>query len=310
VDPFNGRVRAWPLDFDDPSVLRAALSGVDVVFNTYWVRFEHGATTFDDAVRNSRALIDAAAAAGVRRFVHCSVTNPDPDSPLLYFRGKAMVERALRESGLSHAILRPALFFGGDDVLINNIAWLLRRLPVFGVANNGAYHVQPIHVRDFASLAVDLARAADDAVVDAVGPEIWAFEELVHAIAKAVGSRSRILHLSPKTVWLAAAVLGRLLNDVLLTRDEIDGLTAGLLVSRGASTGTTRFSDWLVERGAELGTSYASELARHYRPTTGTVARQLPPCRPVPAALWHGMTPPQRANGERPSESARSARSA
>jgi uncharacterized protein YbjT (DUF2867 family) len=188
-DPFGGRVEVTPLRFDDPSTLRESLRGVRVLYNTYWVRFDHGASTFARAVERGRTLFRAAVEAGVERVVHVSITNPAADSPLPYFRGKAETEGALRASGLSHAILRPAVFFGGRDVLINNIAWLLRRLPVFGVAP-GAYGIQPIHVEDLARLAVAQGEQRRDVVLDAVGPETFEFQELVRLVRDAVGSRS------------------------------------------------------------------------------------------------------------------------
>ena len=263
-DPFGGRVEVRPFRFDDPARMRDDLRDVKVLVNTYWVRFDHGASTFARAVEHSRALFRAAAEAGVERVVHVSITNPTLDSPLPYFRGKAEVERALRESGLSHAILRPAVFFGGRDVLVNNIAWLLRRLPVFGVAP-GAYGLQPIHVDDFARLAVEQAAARASVTLDAVGPEALGFRELVEVVRGAVGARSRLVNVPPAVLLLASRLLRPLLRDVVLTPDEVRGLTAGLLVSRAAPTGTTRFTAWTRAHGGELGRAWASELGRHYR---------------------------------------------
>ncbi len=263
-DPFAGRVQVVPFRFDEPTAMRAALRDVRVLYNTYWTRFDHGASTFARAVANSRALFRAAADAGVERVVHVSITNPTSDSPLPYFRGKAETEAALRETGLSCAILRPAVFFGGRDVLVNNIAWLLRRLPVFGVATGG-YRLQPIHVEDFARLALAHGEGRTDVVVDAVGPEALGFDELVRLVRRAVGSRALVV-LVPRTLLLAAArVVGALVRDVVLTRDEVAGLTANLLVSRGAPTGSTRFTEWLDRNAERLGVEWASELARHYR---------------------------------------------
>jgi uncharacterized protein YbjT (DUF2867 family) len=263
ADPFGGRVEVAPLRFQDPSSLRETLAHVRVLYNTYWVRFDHGASTFARAVEHTRALFRAAAEAGVERVVHLSITNPSPDSPLPYFRGKAEGEQALRESGLSHAILRPAVFFGGRDVLVNNIAWLLRRLPVFGVAP-GSYGIQPIHVEDLARLAVALGERRDDVALDAVGPETYEFRELVRLIRRAVGSRCMI---APVPRWLllaASRLVGSMVRDVVLTRDEVRGLTGNLLVSKGSPTASTRFSDWLAENGGRLGLEWASELERHY----------------------------------------------
>ena len=263
-DPFSGAVEVVPFRFDEPAALRAALRDVRVLYNTYWVRFDHGASTFARAVERSRALFRAAADAGVERVVHVSITNPSLESPLPYFRGKAQVEAALRETGLSHAILRPAVFFGGRDVLVNNIAWLLRRLPLFGVAP-GRYGLQPVHVEDFARLAADQGARRDDAVLDAVGPEALGFDELVRAVRRAVGSRAALVP-APRAVLLGTAHLLRLVvRDVVLTPDEVSGLTANLLVSRGPPTAPTRFTDWLGRHADALGLRWASELARHYR---------------------------------------------
>lgn len=263
-DPFAGAVEVTPFRFEEPAEMRAALQDVRVLYNTYWVRFDHGAATFARAVENSRALFRAAADAGVERVVHVSITNPSPDSPLPYFRGKAQVEAALRETCRSYAVLRPAVFFGGRDVLVNNIAWLLRRLPVFGIVR-GAYGVQPVHVEDLARLAVEQGASRMDVVLDAVGPEALGFDELVGLVRTAVGSRAAVV---PVPRWLlsaAARVVGAVVGDVVLTPHEIDGLTRNLLVSSGAPTASTRFSGWLADNATRLGAEWASELHRHYR---------------------------------------------
>jgi uncharacterized protein YbjT (DUF2867 family) len=263
-DPFGGRLEVAPLAFDDPAALRGALRGVEVLYNTYWVRFEHGAATFARAVANSRALFRAAAEAGVARVVHVSITNPSLDSRLPYFSGKAEVERALRETGLSHAILRPAVFFGGRDVLVNNIAWLLRRLPVFGVVR-GRYGLRPIHVEDLARLAVAQGGLRADATLDAVGPETLGYEELVRRVARAVGSRAAIVQVPRAVLLLASRLVGRVVGDVPLTGDEIAGLAANLLVTPGPATGETRFTEWLASNARDLGREWAGELSRHFR---------------------------------------------
>ena len=263
-DPFGGRVEVAPLPFEDPAALRKALDGVEVLYNTYWVRFDHGASTFERAVAHSRQLFRAAAEAGVARVVHVSITNPSEDSPLPYFRGKAQVERSLRDSPLSYAILRPAVFFGGQDVLLNNIAWLLRRLPLFGMARGG-YGLQPIHVDDFARLAVAQGASRERLTMDAVGPEAPSFAELVGWIKAAVGSRSLVATMPWWALRLASRVFGLFLGDVPLTRDEIAGLTANLLVSSERPTGLTSLHAWLGEHGRELGRAWASELERHYQ---------------------------------------------
>jgi len=264
-NPFGERVRSLPFDFENPARMASHLAGVDVLFNTYWVRFSHGQTTFERAVQNTLALFEAARLAGVRRIVHTSITNPALDSPLPYFSGKARLEEALQSSGISYAILRPAVLFGREDILINNIAYFLRRFPLFVIPGTGEYRLQPIYVDDFAALAVRQAQREDDVLMDAVGPETFTFNELAGLLARAVGSRARLVHLSPALAWWMARALGVVVGDVVLTRQEVQGLMAGLLVTSSPPAGQTALSRWAQEHADRLGRRYASELARHYR---------------------------------------------
>jgi len=265
ANEFGSAVKAFPFRFDDPGAMAESLAGVRVLYNTYWVRFDRGSTTHDRAIADTRALLRAAEIAQVERVVHISITNPDSASPLPYFRGKALLEDAVGQARFSHAIVRPTVVFGPEDVLINNIAHLLRRMPLFLIPGKGDYRLQPVFVEDLARIAVDAGHCADDLVIDAAGPEIFSFEELVLLIRRTVGSRSRILHVPPRLTLAAAQALGAVLRDVVLTPDEVAGLMGGLLVSRSAPTGSTSLSRWLEGHAATLGTRYASELERHYR---------------------------------------------
>lgn len=264
VDP-DRRLSVAPLDFADRHGLVGAFRGAATLYNTYWVRFPRGRVTFEQAAANTARLIEAAVAAGVRRIVHISVTNASEESPLPYFRGKGLVETAVMHSGLSYAIIRPTLIFGPEDILLNNVAWLLRRFPVFGIPGGGSYRVQPVSVEDVADLAVSAGSRTDNFVQDAAGPEIYTFRTLVRAIADAVGSRARLLNVSPAAALLAVRLLGRLVRDVVLTSDELRGLRANLLISDGPPTGQRRFSAWLAEYAGQLGKRYANELERNYR---------------------------------------------
>lgn len=259
------RVPAASYRFDDPVALAASLEGVTTLYNTYWVRFDHGRTTFVNAIANSRALFHAAQRAGVARVVHVSIANPSLESPLPYFRGKALVERALAEVGVPYSIVRPTWVFGGDrDVLANNIAWILRRMPIFALPGSGGYAVQPVHVDDLARICEECAHVEGDVIVDAAGPETMSFERLVLDVRDAVGARSPILHLPPVVMSALSRALGLLVGDVVLTADEISGLTSGLLVSRGAPLGRVAFGEWLAESAGSIGRAYANELQRHF----------------------------------------------
>ncbi len=266
ADPLAARVERATLQFRDDRELRESLEGADTLYNTYWVRFAHGETTFERAVSNTRVLLGAARAAGVRRVVHVSVTKPSLDSPLPYFRGKAQAEADVRSSGLSYAIVRPTLVFGPRDILVNNIAWGLRRTPFFPIAGDGSYRVQPVSVDDVASICVDAAAVLDDVVLDAAGPETLSFRELVELVATAVGRSVRIAHVSPRVVLTVARITGALRRDVLLTPEELAGLQAELLVSDRPPLGRAGFRSWVAANGESLGRGYVSELARNFRP--------------------------------------------
>jgi uncharacterized protein YbjT (DUF2867 family) len=262
--PADTPVEVRPLDFDDPLGLVDSLRGTTTLYNTYWVRFARNQMDHDLAVTNSRTLFRAAKRAGVQRIVHVSITHPSATSPFPYFKGKALVERALAESDVPYAVLRPAILFGGNGVLINNIAWLLRHLPVFAVGGSGQYRIRSIHIDDLARLCVAAGAGRDDGVLDAVGPERPTFVELVTAIRTAVDSRARILHVPGVAVPAMARLLGVALHDVLLTGDEYRAMAAGLADTDGPATGTTLLSDWLAAHRSDLGRSYANEISRHF----------------------------------------------
>jgi uncharacterized protein YbjT (DUF2867 family) len=268
ANPFGDRIRAFPLSFDRPELLADNLRGVAVLYNTYWVRFNHRLFRHADAVRNTLVLFEAAQRAGVERIVHVSITNPSEDSPLEYFRGKARLEKALIASGVSHAILRPAILFGKEDILLNNIAWTLRRLPVFGVFGDGRYRLQPIYVDDLAALAIEQGGSRENVVLNAIGPETFSYRELVACVGAAIGCRRPVLPVPPWFGYAMSRVVGRVVGDVIITRDEIKGLMAGLLCVDSPPTGKTALSEWVRGHADTLGRNYASELARRKDRTT------------------------------------------
>lgn len=262
VNPFGDRIRVLPFHFDSPEKLTDSLRGVSVLYNTYWVRFNHRTFTHADAVRNTQTLFRAAKAAGVSRVVHVSITNPSEDSPLEYFRGKARLERALVESGLSHAILRPTVLFGKEDILVNNIAWALRHLPVFGVFGNGRYRLQPIYIDDLAQLAVEQGKQTQNVTINAIGPETFTYRGLVESIGKIIGKNRPVVSVPPSVGYAVGWIIGKLVGDVMITGEEIKGLMDDLLCVDAPPAGTTKLTDWARERSTSLGLHYTSELAR------------------------------------------------
>jgi uncharacterized protein YbjT (DUF2867 family) len=262
TDEFKGKIRAYPFNFDNLENLRQSLQNVDVLYNTYWVRFNHPTFNHADAITNTLALFEAARKAGVKRIVHISITNPDEKSHLEYFSGKGKLERALIESGLSYAILRPTVIFGDEDILINNIAWALRHLPVFGLFGDGNYKLQPIYVDDLADLAVEQGEKQENLILDAIGPETFTYRELVNTIGETIGSKRPLISVPPIFGYWVAQTIGWLTGDVFVTRPEIEGLMANLLFTNSKPTGRKKLTDWIKEHSSTLGKRYANELKR------------------------------------------------
>ncbi len=263
-DPFSGKVKAYPLNFQEKGELIKNLQDIDVLINTYWVRFDKEDNTQPRAVENTKVLINAAKEAGVKRIVHISITQPSAKSHLPYFWGKAANEETVINSGISYAILRPTVLFGKEDILMNNIAWLLRKLPVFGIPGDGSYKISPVYVDDLAELAVEAIYKKENYIWDAVGPDEFTFKELVEVIEGSTGKKRLLLPFPPRLALFAAQVISLFVKDVMLTPEEVDGLMANLLVSKEPARCKTSFIDWVRENKTTIGMKYANELTRHF----------------------------------------------
>ncbi len=261
-NPFGESIKAFPFNFDRPEKLVATLRGVEVLYNTYWVRFNHKTFTHADAVRNTQTMFKAAKDAGVKRIVHISITNPSEDSPLEYFREKANLETALKQTGIPYAILRPAIIFGENDILINNIAWALRRFPVIGVFGDGQYRLQPIYVEDLAELAVEQGVSRENRIIDAIGPETFTYKQLVREIGKVIGKNRFIVSVPPIIGFYASWLAGKIVRDKILTKEEIRGLMTEKLYVESSPAGNTKLTEWAEQHADTLGLKYSNELAR------------------------------------------------
>ena len=271
-NPFGASVRAFPYHFDHPKRLEETLRGVDTLYNTYWIRFEHAGVTFERAVENTKTLFRCAEGAGVRKIVHISVTHASEESPLPYYKGKGLQEKALRESAVPYAIVRPTLVFGKEDILVNNIAWLIRKFRVFPIFGDGQYKVQPIYAGDLASIAIDCAKSSASDTIDAIGPETFTFRELAEIISSAIGRDVALVRVPLWMGIMLGKIIGLLVKDVILTRNELRGLMSNLLTSPQKPNAHTKFSDWLKENSQTVGSVYSSELDRHFRQVPPKVA--------------------------------------
>lgn len=262
TNPFGENVKAIPFNFDNLEKLVDSLYGTSVLYNTYWVRFNHSDFTHSLAVNNTLKLFEAAKKAGVNRIIHISITNPSIDSHLEYFKGKAILEHALIDSGISYTILRPAVLFGKEDILINNIAWFLRKFPVFGIFGDGNYRLQPIYVDDLAKLAIDYGGKTENHIIDAIGPETFTYKGLAEEIGRAIGKQKPIISISPKIGHFVGSIVGKIVGDIVITKEEIEGLMLDLLYTNSPPTGWTKLSTWLRENYSSVGIKYTGELHR------------------------------------------------
>jgi uncharacterized protein YbjT (DUF2867 family) len=263
--PFGDRVKAHSYNFEKPDKLVSALYGASTLYNTYWIRFEYGGLTYGQALKNSFTLFRCAKEAGVKKIIHISVTHASVDADLPYYKGKGIQEKMLADVGVPYAIVRPTLVFGKEDILVNNIAWMIRRFPIFPVFGLGDYKVQPVFVGDLAKIATDQENEPSGVCLDAIGSETFTFEEMLYLIATKIGSTVRFVRMKPTLAILCAKIIGMFCRDVVLTHNEIKGLMRGCLTSQQAPNGNTRFSDWLEQNKEIVGCSYSSELARHFR---------------------------------------------
>ena len=264
-NPFGEQVKAFSYNFDNPDKLVATLRGADALYNTYWIRFPYDGQTYESALENTRILFHCAKEAGVKRIVHIGVTRATVDSPLPYYSGKAVQEQMLKDCGVPYAIVRPTLVFGREDILVNNIAWLIRESPVFPIFGSGNYRVQPVYVGDLARIAVHYSEGEAGITVDAIGPETFTFTEMVRLIAKTVGRQTVFVKMPPSLGIFLGNVASLALRDVLLTSNELKGLMDEMLTSEQQPNGNTRFTDWLEENKSTVGSHYSSEVARHFR---------------------------------------------
>jgi NADH dehydrogenase len=253
------------MDFGNPVTLVQTLTDVDTLYNSYYIRYPHRTATFESTVNNTRVLIASAVEAGVKRIVHVSVIGADRNNHLAYFRGKDEQERIVTDSGISYATLRPTWIFGIGDVLTTDIAWMLRRFPIFAIPGDGKYRLQPVAATDFAGIAIEAGGRTDDLVWDAAGPDVFTFGEMIDLIRRAVGSRGLSVRLPRWAALKMSQMIGLVLRDKLMTPEEIRGLSESILVSDESPRGTTSFKDWLDSVGERLGTAYVSETGRHFR---------------------------------------------
>jgi len=261
-----------PLAYHDTSQMAKILEGTDVLFNTYWVRYnDYKGITREQSIQNSKNIVDAAKMAGVKKIVYSSHTQTSLDSPLQYIRGKAEVEQYIRESGLEYGFVKPCCIFGDtpdESIVINNISYFMRTFPVFPVSGDASsYHLQPVHVRDLAELMVDCATdpAKTSHEVDAVGHK-FTVNELLTTIKDTLGLRRLIVNHVPIDVcYYGTKPIDLIFNDKFIERDDLLLMSSGITCSLEPPTGKRKLTDFLEKYKDTIGRRYISSNARYYK---------------------------------------------
>ena len=252
-----------------PDALTSALEGADILACAYWTRHNRPPVghrgpwlSHAEATERTGMLVESALAAGVSRLVWTSIANPGLDPDLSYYAGKAQVERFVKESGIPYAVLRPACFFGPGGLLIENIAWAVRHLPVFPIPSGDPYHVRPIHVDDYAQLVADACRGTDTFTQDATGPDRIEFQELIRYIARTINARTQIVRLPIGVCHFLYGAASHLMRETILTLDELKGLSRNRLDSQEPPSGSISLTAWIKENAETIGSRFLREPRR------------------------------------------------
>ena len=223
-----GQVVPWPCDVCSPGDTARSLEGAVAAVNLVGILYESGERTFEAVhVEAARRIAEAAAAAGIRNFVHVSALGADAASESDYARtkgeGEATVLAALPEA----AIVRPSVIFGPEDAFFNKFAGMSLIspvLPIIGAATpiDDGPRFQPVYVGDVAeAIAVALEQPnARGQIFELGGPAVYCFREIIELV-RAITERKRILMAVPFVLAEFMAVFLGMLPKPMLTRDQV-----------------------------------------------------------------------------------------
>jgi uncharacterized protein YbjT (DUF2867 family) len=214
----------------DPASLRAACEGIDTVIHLVAIIRGKPSDYQQVMAAGTRALVEAASAARVRRFVLVSALGIAEETHELtpYYRAKWDEERTLKASGLEHVIFRPSFVFGRCGGVLPTFIRLVRYSPLTPVLGPGTQRIQPIALEDVVSHLIKAVglETARDRTFDLAGPKRVSWDELYSLIASVIGKRRRCVHVPFALAHVQAVLFGRL-PGFPFTRDQLKMLAAG-----------------------------------------------------------------------------------
>jgi NADH dehydrogenase len=208
------------------------------VVNLVGILAESGKQTFEDVQHQGAARVaQAAAAAGIARFVQMSAIGADENGESAYARTKGLGERAVLDALPQATILRPSVVFGPEDGFFNRFAAMARLSPALPLIGGGHTRFQPVYVGDVADAAVVALddEGARGKTYELGGPHVYTFRRLMEILLQTI-RRKRFLVPIP---WSVAYVQGSVLQNLPgapLTRDQVKLLESDNVVSEGTLT--------------------------------------------------------------------------
>ena len=233
--PQSPRIAGRLLDYDRPGSVRDLVAGADCVVHLAGVLFESPRSSYRSAnVETTRAVVDAARAAGVGRVVFVSSLGADPQSPNGYYRSKGEAERVLAGAGIDAAIIRTPLLLGpataGGRALVRDAS-----RPSVRVLGGGAHRLRPLDVEDLCRAILGCCTAATGGArtYELVGPTALSQRDLLQRTARLLGNNLTVRSMPIRLARLAARGAG-LLRSGGMTADVIEVITADETVRENA----------------------------------------------------------------------------
>jgi uncharacterized protein YbjT (DUF2867 family) len=212
------------VDYRQPETLRRAVAGAEVAVHLTGALLPRRGETLRQAnVEVTRAVVDAASAAGVKTCVYLSFPGADPVSKNQYLGSKGMAEAIIQQAGFAGAILRLPMILGPESPAVVQLRQMAR-IPLLPLVGGGMVRLQPIAEGDvLAAIAWAIAAAPRPLrVLNLVGPETLTYAELLRRVGDRLGTRPRVLHIPRAAAWLSAYLAGALVPSLGWNRSVFD----------------------------------------------------------------------------------------